>query len=118
MSDQLNNYILLITDESFGESDRELGKKLMSSYLYTLEEGDNEHLPTHILLLNEGVKLATKEPTLSSLRVLEEKGVEIMACGICVEYFDLEEDISVGQIGNMYLNMELMAQADKVITIG
>ncbi|ACB84415.1 sulfurtransferase-like selenium metabolism protein YedF [Natranaerobius thermophilus] len=111
-----DNYVILITSDSFGKGDKTLGKKLMDSYLYTLTEADQ--LPTHILFLNSGVNLVTNDSnSLDNLKALEDKRVTLMACGICVEYFSLEEKVAVGNIGNMYSNMELMSEADKVITI-
>ncbi|UWG98101.1 sulfurtransferase-like selenium metabolism protein YedF [Dehalobacter sp. DCM] len=111
------NYVLLISGKGFGKGEAVLGEKLMYSYLYSLSEGDN--LPSHILFLNEGVKLVTEEaPVLHTLKTLVEKGVTLYACGICLDYYNLKDQVKVGEIGNMYLNMDLMAQADKVITIG
>lgn len=110
-------YILLVTSKGFGKGEELLGEKLMHSYFYSLSEGDN--LPTHILLLHEGVKLVTEDtPVLSILKKLSEKGVILYACGICLDYLNLKDQVKVGEIGNMYLNMDLMAQADKVITLG
>lgn len=111
------SYILLITSKGFGKGEELLGEKLMYSYLYSLSEGDD--LPSHILFLHEGIKLVTEEgPVLNVLKTLAEKGVTLYACGICLDFYNLKDQLKVGEVGNMYLNMDLMAQADKVITIG
>ncbi|OWZ83006.1 sulfurtransferase-like selenium metabolism protein YedF [Natranaerobius trueperi] len=110
------NYILLITSDTLGEGDKELGVKLMSSYLHSLNE--TEILPTHILFMNSGVKLVTNESdSLEELNILEEKGVKLLACGTCLSYYSLEEKKAVGEVGNMHLSAELMVKADKVVTL-
>ena len=111
------DYVLLVTSKEFGMGDKILGEKLMYSYFYSLSEGDV--LPSHILFLNEGVKLTTEEtPTIPILQSLVDKGVTLYVCGLCLDYYNLNKEIKVGEIGNMYLNQEIMAQASKVITIG
>jgi len=110
-------YVLLITSKGFGKGEEILGEKLMYSYLYSLSEGD--HLPSHILFLHEGVKLVTADaPVLNILKTLVDKGVTIYACGICLDFYNLKDQVKVGEIGNMYLNMDIMAEAEKVITLG
>jgi selenium metabolism protein YedF len=111
------NYVLLVTGKSMGKGDDTLGEKLMYSYFYSLSEGDT--LPSHILFLNEGVKLTTEDTSvLSLLQKLAENGVTLYSCGICLDYYNLTEQLKVGEIGNMYSNMEIMAEAQKVITLG
>lgn len=111
------SYVLLVTSKSLGKEERTLGEKLMYSYFYSLSEGDA--LPSHILLLHEGVKLATEETSvIPLLQSLADKGVTIYSCGICLDYYNMTKQLKVGEIGNMYTNMEIMTQAQKVITLG
>ncbi len=111
------DYILLVTSKELGKGDEILGEKLMYSYFYSLSEGDT--LPSHILFLNQGVKLNTEDsPIISILQSLADKGVTIYTCGLCLDYYHLNDQVKVGEIGNMYLNMEIMAQTQKVITLG
>lgn len=111
-----NNYLIFITTDSLGTGDRELGRKLMSSYIYSVLQVEN--LPTHILFINSGVNLVTSDSDLlDELRELENKGVKILACGTCLDYYSLKEDVAVGDVTNMHLTVELMAEAGKVITI-
>lgn len=111
------DYVLFVTSKALGKSEEILGEKLMHSYFYSLSEGDD--LPSHILLLHEGVKLATEDnPVLPLLQKLAERGVTIYSCGICLDYYRVKDDLKVGEVGNMYSNMEIMAKAGKVITLG
>ena len=48
-------------------------------------------LPKAILLYNSGIKIAlTGTDTAASLQELEEKGVAIIACGTCVDYYEVK----------------------------
>lgn len=115
----MKNYAILLTGDSIGKDAKELGEKLMASYLYTLAEAENEELPTHLLFVNTGVNLVKKgAPTVQSLEVLQDKGVKLLACGTCVDYFNLRDAMAIGEISNMYVIRDLMAKADKVITLG
>ncbi|QNB48049.1 sulfurtransferase-like selenium metabolism protein YedF [Thermanaerosceptrum fracticalcis] len=111
------DYVLLITSPGIGKGEEKLGKKLMTSYLHCLNEG--EDLPSHILFLHEGVKLVVEEtPVLTLLQSLAAKGVKILACGTCLDYFQIKDQVKVGEIGNMYGTRDILAWAGKVITIG
>lgn len=111
------SYVLLVTSKTLGKTDPILGEKLMFSYFYSLSEGDL--FPSHILLLNEGVKLATEDtPFIPLFKHLIEKGVEVYACGLCLDYYQTKDELKVGEVGNMYLNQEIMANAGNVISLG
>ena len=51
------------------------------------------------------------------LKKLQEKGVEIISCGTCLDYFGLKEKLLVGEISNMYTIYETLFNAGKVINI-
>lgn len=92
--------VILFKQNYFG-SDKELGKILIKSFIYTVEESGN--LPDKMLFVNEGVKLVCEEgEILDDLKNLEEKGVKIAACGLCLDFFKLKESVKVGTITNMY----------------
>ena len=83
-----------------GEGDPELGKLLMETFVDNLKL--QEHLPTHVVMYNGGVKLAMKaSPVCSSLSELEELGCRIMLCGTCIDHYGLQYEIGVGMISNM-----------------
>lgn len=111
------DYVLLVTSKEIGKGDEILGQKLMHSYFFSLSEGDA--LPSHILFLNQGVKLVTEDtPIISILQSLADKGVSLLACGTCLDYYNLKNQLKVGEIGNMYMSRDIMASSPKVITIG
>ncbi|MEW6770594.1 MAG: sulfurtransferase-like selenium metabolism protein YedF [Bacillota bacterium] len=100
---------LVIQSQNLGRDDEELGRRLMKILLDTLAA--NETRPRTIILLNAGVKLACEgSEVLEALRDLEEKGVRILACGTCLNHFDLNRALRVGQPTNAYevLNILLL----------
>jgi selenium metabolism protein YedF len=92
---------LVIQSRTLGRDDEELGRKLIKILLDTLVA--NETRPRTIILLNAGVKLACEgSEVLEALRDLEEKGVRILACGTCLNHFNLNHALRVGQQTNAY----------------
>lgn len=93
--------VLLLSADGIGQGDPELARLLMRGFIYTLTEA--ERVPRQVLLMNSGVKLAvTGSESLAHLQKLEARGVEIFACGTCLEFFGLTPRLAVGGITNMY----------------
>jgi sulfur relay (sulfurtransferase) complex TusBCD TusD component (DsrE family) len=99
-----------------GDADPDLSHKLIQTYFRLLDE--NELLPGVICFYTEGVKLVTStSPVLDSLRSLEAKGVHLVVCNTCLNYYGLVDDVQVGIKGGMTDIIEAQRRADKVITI-
>ena len=65
---------------------------------------------------NSSVKLAVKDTdTVEDLVALEKMGVHVLECGICVNYFDLKDQLGVGSITNMFRITELMRTSQRVV---
>jgi selenium metabolism protein YedF len=108
--------VLLITSNRLGEGDDELGEALILKLLNELAA--TASLPEKIFLLNSGVKLvADDSPALLPLRKLEAAGVEIAACGTCVEWFNLGNRLAVGKQTNMTSVVACATAAAKVICL-
>lgn len=111
-----SDLILFIDTESMGRGSEELGKILMRSFLHTLEQ--SEVRPQKVILLNSGVKLACAgSEVLEDLQELNAKGVEILACGTCLDFFGLKKELRVGRVSNMYEIINSLGQARKLIKI-
>lgn len=107
--------VCVVSSDSMGRGSSELGWALLQTYVTTIVE--ISPLPSHILLYNGGVKLATEDgKALEALQALEKQGVIIWICGTCLEFFKLEEERKVGSITNMYDIMNTMATAAKVVS--
>lgn len=107
--------LYVISADSMGRGSEELGWALMQTYIQTIK--DVSPLPEKVLLYNSGVKLvATPSGALEALRDLQARGVEILACGTCLDFFQLKSAIQVGRISNMYDIMQAMSDADKIVS--
>jgi len=108
--------IILISTDVLGKGDRKLGVTLMDAFLYTLVDADPR--PQKIILLNEGVRLAISgSSVLDALEVLHNKGVEILSCGTCLNFYQLTDKLKIGTVTNMVEVVESLSKADKVICI-
>ncbi|MBN2501713.1 MAG: DsrE family protein [Anaerolineales bacterium] len=107
---------ILVTRNGMGEADPELQTKLIQTYFHLLDESDM--LPGVIAFYTEGVYLVCEgSPVLDSLKSLEAKGVRLVICNTCLNFFDLADKIAVGIPGGMTDIIEAQFRTEKVITI-
>lgn len=112
----LSTWSVFIGKDIIGAGNEELGKSLMKMYFYTISEG--EDLPKSILFMNDGVKVPTlNDQAIDHLKDLENKGVEILVCGACLNFYGIEENLKVGKVSNMYDITNSMKETSKVITL-
>ncbi len=111
----MNNNVILIGSASLGAADKELGGVLLANFLRLL--GEREELPEFVVLWNEGVR-ATVDGSIwiDHMKKLEGRGVRIISCRTCVEYFGLEGQIGAGEIGTMPQIQEILL-ANRVLTV-
>ncbi|MEG1544095.1 MAG: sulfurtransferase-like selenium metabolism protein YedF [Tannerellaceae bacterium] len=108
------DYVVAIRGDVMGAGEEALGRILLRAFINSLKEVDR--LPSAIILYNSGVKVALQcTDTAVSLQELEERGVSIIACGTCVDYYELKEQMAVGMISNMYKITKLLSEAGHVI---
>ncbi len=113
---QQENPVILISTSLLGQGSDELGAMLMRNFIYTLTKRDD--LPGAIVFMNSGVKLTiTNSPALDELLELEGKGVQLLVCGTCLDYYQLKEVHKAGQVSNMYDISDLLLAADRVVTL-
>lgn len=106
--------IVYINSQLLGGGDEDLGAFLMKAFLKTLL--DFETQPNRLILVNSGVQLAAEgSKVLEALQMLSEKGVEIICCGTCIDFYELKGKVRVGRISNMYEIIESMLEADRLI---
>lgn len=111
------NFVIAIQSEHMGRGDDKLAKILIKSFIYTVRE--TKPYPNTMVFFNSGVKLTVEgSEVLDDLKALEEAGVEIISCGTCLDYFNLKDKLSVGNISNMYTIYEKIRNSTNVVTIG
>jgi len=108
--------IVIINDESMGRGDSELGQKLIGSFLRKLWAGEKK--PDAVIFYNSGVKLMARgSNVLDALEGLAAAGVDLLACGTCVSFFNLKDSMLVGRISDMGEISALLMTADQAVTI-
>ena len=96
---------LLVTSDRLGDGPEELGRLLMKNFLITLLESPG--LPDRILFVNRAVLLAVEgSELLEALEKLEQRGVELLSCGVCLDYFHQKEALRLGKVTTMYTIVE------------
>jgi len=108
--------VILIARDGMGDAPKELRHKLIKSYLMLLLQ--NEMLPRAICFYGAGVHLVTEgSPVVEELKALEGRGVRLIACSTCANFFGLVDRVKVGVVGGMGDILEAQWKADKVITL-
>ncbi len=106
--------IIYLAADTIGTGDDALGRILMRSFIKTLPQLNP--LPHTLILLNSAVRLCTHEaPLLDDLRELRDLGVRVLACGTCLDFFHLLDQVAVGEVGNMFEILSILAEAPAVI---
>lgn len=101
------NFTIVVGSDKLGNGDEDLGIALMKSYLFALSEA--EKIPNNLVFLNSGVKLVVEGSlVLDSLEKLQQRGVEIQSCGLCLDFYKIKDSLKIGEITNMYAIIELM----------
>jgi selenium metabolism protein YedF len=108
--------IVLITHNGMGQADPNLQHKLIGTYLNLL--GENDYLPAAICFYTEGVKLTVEgSPVIEQLLNLDAKGVRLIICGTCLNFYSLQDKVQVGIVGGMTDIIEAQWRASKVISL-
>jgi intracellular sulfur oxidation DsrE/DsrF family protein len=112
----MQNSVIQITNDGMGRADTPLQHALVGKYLeLLLASGD---LPAAICFYTDGVKLVVEgSPVLAQLAALEQKGVRLVICSTCLNYFGLTESVHVGIVGGMGDILAAQTGAEKVITL-
>ena len=106
--------IIQVTSKVMGQGDDDLGELLLRSFLKT--QAQLETKPSAILFYNDGVKLCCHGSLLiDDLRALESNNIEIIACGTCLNFFELADQLEVGRVTDMLEISSILAQAGRLI---
>ncbi|HLR21695.1 MAG TPA: sulfurtransferase-like selenium metabolism protein YedF [Tissierellaceae bacterium] len=116
-TENLKDEVIILSQNKMGQGNDQLGEILVKSLMYTISE--TKPYPSAIIFYNTGVKLTCEgSEVLDELMFLEEKGVEIISCGTCLDFFEIEDKLKVGTISNMYSIYERIRKSKSNINIG
>jgi hypothetical protein len=108
--------VIIVNRYGMGEADQTLQLRLIGTYLKLLD--DHNLYPAAICFYAEGVRLAVDgSPVMETLQSLEHKGVHLILCSTCLNYYQLLDKVKVGIVGGMGDILEAQQLATKVITL-
>ena len=103
-----------VSSSAMGNGDDDLGKLLMKSFIFALTQ--TSPLPADIVFYNGGAFLTCEgSPALEDLKSLSEAGVKIHTCGTCLNHYNLNDQLVIGDVSNMYEIVEILNGTSKVI---
>lgn len=106
--------VIYIGAETMGSGSDELGRLLLKNFLITLLDLDSA--PDAILFVNAGVKLVCRSAEVrEALEQLACSGTDIAACGLCLDFFGLKEEVAVGRVTNMFDIAQTLTGAGRVV---
>ena len=109
-----SDFVVAVDTDVMGRGSDELGKTLLKGFLFAVSR--LAVLPKTVLFYNGGAKLTVEgSDSLEDLRSMVEKGVEILTCGTCLNYYGLTDKLAVGSVTDMYTIVERLSGAGKVI---
>ena len=111
-----NEPVLLFTRNGLGHGPQDLQTTLVKKFLaLQLESGS---LPAKMLFYTDGVRLACAgSAVIDLLKLMEQRGVELVLCKTCLDYFGLADTVQVGVVGGMGDIIEAMQKAPRVISV-
>jgi hypothetical protein len=105
-----SNTVSLVTRNGMGEAKLPLQQKLVQTYFKLLDE--NDILPAAICFFTQGVRLVV-----GGSPVLEARGVRLILCSACLDYFNLAGQVKMGIVDGMADIIDAQFKAGKVISI-
>ena len=104
---------LLLNHDHMGHGDADLGARILRTFLQkSLALGDLDA----VLLVNGGVTLTAADSSVrAELALLEERGVDVVPCGTCLEHFGVSP--AMGSVSSMDDIVAALGRAAMVITL-
>jgi selenium metabolism protein YedF len=107
--------VIFLNKDVFGEGDRDFSQNLLNVFLQSVLQSG--HKPKAILMANSGVKLLAEDsPFGQVLEDFQNQGTEVLACGLCVEFYGLQKSVAKNQITNMLAICQYLFESDRVIS--
>ncbi len=113
--DGKDHRVVVIRSSYMGEGSEELGGVLIKGFIYALLQ--LESVPGTMLFYNGGAKLTCEgSEVLADLKELEARGVTILTCGTCLNFYGITDKLAVGEVTNMYDIVERMTKSSLIVS--
>lgn len=115
-AEKMGATVMLVGSDRLGDGPEELGRLLMKNFIITLI--DLPEPPDRMLFLNTGVLLTSEgSEVIEALEALGNRGVEVLSCGVCLDYFKKKESLAAGAVTNMFTIAESLVTARSVVRL-
>ncbi|HKM92190.1 MAG TPA: DsrE family protein [Prolixibacteraceae bacterium] len=112
----MRSTVIAFSSNGMGTAPQELAITLITNYLKLLSE--EEKVPQTLIFYADGVKLVcTGSPVLDYLKIIQQKGSNLIICKTCLNFFELNDQQVVGQVGTMADILTFQLEAKKVISL-
>ena len=114
----MKNHVIIVKQAGLGTTadDPAFGLEMLDKFFHALEGQAGR--PKAICFYTEGVRVLAPGSDLElALKLLERLGIELVACGTCLEHYGIGDRIVAGRVGTMADIVALMSEAEQVITI-
>ena len=108
--------MFVISSDGLGRGDDGLGRRLMMKFVQQLAVMTPR--PHVVAFYNAGVNLLLPSaPEIDTLKMLEADGVDLIACGTCLDHFQIRSAIVSGRVSDMREIVTTMAASEKVVVV-
>lgn len=116
MAMRKNRITIVINKYGMGEAPEELSLVLLKNYLLVLLQ--EKEMPVYMCFYADGVKATTKDsPVVEELKELRDKGVNMIICKTCLNFYNKLDEVEVGTIATMMDIVGAQYNCDKVIVL-
>ena len=106
--------VVFFASDTICRGNDEFGGILANSLIYSFLEVEPK--PDTIIFMKSGVKLVIEgSKAQDDVKKLADRGVQVFACGRCLDFFGLKEKLAVGTVSNAYTIAETLPGAGKVV---
>ncbi|MDZ7641908.1 MAG: sulfurtransferase-like selenium metabolism protein YedF [Desulfurivibrio sp.] len=104
----------VIDAATMGRGDEQLGRVLMHAFIKTLPALAQP--PAALYFYNSGVRLtAGPDALVEPLQTLAAAGCQLYSCGTCLDFYQLQSQLQVGEVTDMLAIVNAMAQSGAML---
>ncbi|MDF2937229.1 MAG: transcriptional regulator [Paenibacillaceae bacterium] len=105
----MRNKLILLNTDHWGSGDEALGQTLLETFFTLLKQ--EQDLPSAIFCMHRGVLNLAESSVISlHLKEIQDKGVPVLACKTCVDFYGIADKLYAGEISSMKRFIELSAE--------
>ncbi len=108
--------MFVISGDGLGRGDEGLGRRLMVKFVRQFA-GDGAPAARGRVLQRGREPCCHRRRVADALKTLEADGVDLIACGTCLDHFRIRDKIVAGRVSDMREIVTTMAASEKVVVV-